>query len=212
MAEDDSQELRFIRQNFDWDKPEAANVIANLSVSKISLTDLADILGCTLEDVKDNIEKRPMLKAALLAGPKFADSQVVNKVYQQAVSGDRVSQQLWVNKRLSNKSSKPDVTIDDDPIKMLQANVPNLIQRGLELAYETDDLTKFNSYLGFVMDRVYGKVIDKVQHSGNLTLDSIFASLPNTTGLPKKEYIDAVLEQDYNNITPVTVMSMNKDN
>jgi hypothetical protein len=63
-----------------------------------------------------------------------------------------------------------------------------------------------------VNDRVDGKVADKVQHSGNLTLDAIFASLPNTSGLPKKEYIDAAFEAGYDGVRPETVMLGKKDN
>lgn len=199
--ETEDTELTFIRETFDWDAPNTPNVIANLTVSKISLDDMADILGCTVEEVKHNIDSRPALKAAYVAGPKFADVQITNRVYQQALNGDKLSQQLWINKRLSNKALKPDIIIKDDPVEMLRENIPALIQRGLELAYETDDLSKFNSYLNIALDRAYGKVIDKVEHSGNLTLDAIFASLPNTTGLPKREYIDASFEEGYN-ITP----------
>lgn len=66
--------------------------------------------------------------------------------------------------------------------------------------------------LAMINDRVDGKVADKVQHSGNLTLDAIFASLPNTSGLPKQEYIDAALDAGYDVDGPETVMITKKDN
>lgn len=166
MTEEDKDitpELDFIRTTFDWDSPQTPSIIANLNVSKISLDDLADILGITVDEVKHNIETRPLVKSAYASGPKFADAQIANRIYHQAVNGDRASQTLWVTKRLSNKTTKPEIVVHEDPMKMLEANVPSLIQRGLELAYDTDDLSKYNSYLNIVLDRVYGKSTEKVE-------------------------------------------------
>lgn len=80
--------------------------------------------------------------------------------------------------------------------EMLRPDVVGVLQQRVRDGdVGTSDLIRL---LGMLNDRIDGKVADKVEHSGNVTIAAILAEVSGTsTGLPRLEDIEQFSERVY---------------
>jgi hypothetical protein len=92
----------------------------------------------------------------------------------------------------SDPFSEIEAALDARELSMAMRKVVarKLLERVSDDGLSGGDLVRL---MGMLNDRIDGKVMDKIEHSGNIGLSEILADVMGTSGgLPKREWIDAV--------------------
>jgi hypothetical protein len=99
--QDESQEVspNQLRRLFSWDSETAPVLFSRLSSYGITIEEARKMLGYSEAEFEENLNKRPHLKEAYEVGPSFANYQVVNKLYEQAMKGSVQAATFWLKNR-----------------------------------------------------------------------------------------------------------------
>lgn len=213
---DEFQEA-FIKRAWIWESSETTKVAAQLSAHGITLDDVQTFLGLTSEEMKQKLLEHPEIKMAYDTGPSFLEYKIKSKVYETALNGNLDAAKTIFNMNKTQRSEQQfelaqildEIESANDTVEM-SLTMRKMIYKRAAQAVASGEVkgSELIRLMAMVSDRTDGKVAEKIEHSGNLTLAGILESVSGkTAGLPDPKWFDQPLDVDYTNITDTVALN-----